>query len=333
MKDDPLLITAIDAVSKACVVTRNVQASVDDSIKIDKTDQSPVTIADFAAQAVINNCLRDALPEALIAAEENAGMLRQPGHARLLTRVIEETLAVWPDATAESVLAAIDHGNHDASAAAYWTLDPIDGTKGYLRGQQYAISLALIENNEVRLGVLGCPNLADDFARPFAEPDPRGLIYFASKNGGTYRLPADGSVADASLVEPQANPESDAIRICESVEEGHSRRDHSAQIVEVLGARSTPVRIDSQCKYAVVARGQADAYLRLPTSKDYYEYIWDHAAGMLVAEEAGMVVSDISGQALDYSQGVRLCRNRGIVCASPSYHQRLIRVIRELGFT
>ena len=41
----------------------------------------------------------------------------------------------------------------------YWTLDPIDGTKGFLRGDQYAVALGLIDDGEVILGVLGCPNL------------------------------------------------------------------------------------------------------------------------------------------------------------------------------
>jgi 3'(2'), 5'-bisphosphate nucleotidase len=38
-------------------------------------------------------------------------------------------------------------------------LDPIDGTKGFLRGGQYAIHLALIVDVRLELGVIGCPNL------------------------------------------------------------------------------------------------------------------------------------------------------------------------------
>ena len=92
-----------------------------------------------------------------------------------------------------------------------------------------------------------------------------------------------------------------------------------------------PIRIDSQCKYAVVARGQADAYLRLPTRPDYVENIWDHAAGMLIATEAGATVSDIQGRPLDFSCGAGLRRNRGIVCAAPEYHTAIVRAIGELG--
>ena len=71
-----------------------------------------------------------------------------------------------------------------------------------------------------------------------------------------------------------------AARFCESVESGHSDQDQSAMIARDLQITEEPVRVDSQCKYAIVARGEAQIYLRLPTRKDYREKIWDHAAAM-----------------------------------------------------
>ena len=103
-----------------------------------------------------------------------------------------------------------------------------------------------------------------------------------------------------------------------------------AHIDEYLQARGHPAQLDSQCKYAVVARGQADAYIRLPTRADYVEKIWDHAAGALIAAEAGALVSDIHGLALDYTQGATLKRNRGIVCAVPSFHAPILSAISTL---
>jgi len=83
--------------------------------------------------------------------------------------------------------------------------------------------------------------------------------------------------------------------------------------------------------YAVVARGQADAYLRMPTSKTYVEKIWDHAAGSIIATEAGAIVTDITGAALDFTHGQRLETNRGVVCAAPHIHGRIIKAIDSLG--
>jgi 3'(2'), 5'-bisphosphate nucleotidase len=123
-----------------------------------------------------------------------------------------------------------------------------------------------------------------------------------------------------------------AIRVCESVEVAHSRHDDVERVIELAGGKDAAqsARLDSQCKYAVVARGQADAYLRMPTKKGYVEKIWDHAAGMLIAQEAGAIVTDITGAPLDFSCGRSLQANRGIVCAAAGLHARLIDAIAHL---
>ena len=79
-------------------------------------------------------------------------------------------------------------------------------------------------------------------------------------------------------------------RFCESVESGHSAQGDAAAVAARLGITTPPLRMDSQAKYAVVARGEADIYLRLPTRADYREKIWDHAAGALIVTEAGGIV-------------------------------------------
>ena len=69
-----------------------------------------------------------------------------------------------------------------------WTLDPIDGTKGFLRGEQYAVCLALIVDARVQLGVIGCPNLLVDASKP---DGPRGCLFVATRGQGAeqVRLP------------------------------------------------------------------------------------------------------------------------------------------------
>ena len=144
-------------------------------------------------------------------------------------------------------------------------------------------------------------------------------------------VPADQPGAAPLAIGASQSSALAAMRVCESVEAGHSRLDDTARIVQHLGAGGHPARLDSQCKYAVVARGQADAYLRLPTQRSYVEKIWDHAAGAIVATEAGAVVTDILGQALDFSRGTGLTANRGVVCAAPGYHAALLAAIAALG--
>jgi 3'(2'), 5'-bisphosphate nucleotidase len=119
-------------------------------------------------------------------------------------------------------------------------------------------------------------------------------------------------------------------RFCESVESGHSDQDESARIAALLGITSEPFRIDSQCKYATVARGDASIYLRMPTRADYREKIWDHAGGKLIVEAAGGTVTDINGRPLDFSHGRTLQENRGIVATSGNIHARVIDAIRQV---
>jgi 3'(2'), 5'-bisphosphate nucleotidase len=324
----------MDAVADACRVARTVQQDRQRVRQIIKDDRSPVTVADYAVQAIIAMALQEALGESFIIGEEHAGVLRRPEHAAVRQAVVEAVRMHRPDAPGDDVLDAIDHCAHDASADAYWTLDPIDGTKGFLRGQQYAIALARIEHGHVVLGVLGCPNLPLDFDRPFDEPDPRGAIYAAAAGSGSGQWPADdpGRGPNPVRTDPDGgSPAGRPIRVCESVESAHSRHGDTQRLLHHLGRSVEYTRLDSQCKYSVVARGQADAYLRMPTRKDYLEYVWDHAAGMLIATEAGAVVTDIAGSPLDFSCGRRLEANRGIVCATSGVHDRIIEAIEELG--
>jgi HAL2 family 3'(2'),5'-bisphosphate nucleotidase len=347
-------IAALGAVERACLVARSVQNDLDRVRSITKDDRSPVTVADFAVQAVVSMALHEDDPHARIVGEEHAEQLREPDQAAVLESVVDAVRLVRPDADRSAVLEAIDRCDHDATAVSYWTLDPIDGTKGFLRGQQYAIALAKIDNGRVICGIMGCPNLPADQMRPLEQPDSDGAMYIARGGGGAYEAPAgkedgfrmfspvggsgafetpagDGDAPTPRRIEASRFDGHRPVRVCESVEAEHSKHDDVVRIIEAIGGSKESVRIDSQCKYAVVARGQADAYLRMPTHKDYVERIWDHAAGSLIAIEAGAVVTDITGAPLEFTHGRRLEANRGIVCASAGVHGPIIGAIAELG--
>ena len=338
MSHDQLQTAALTAVAAACDVARAVQRDVARVQRITKDDKSPVTVADFAVQAVVALSLREALTDSVgqigndvhIAGEEYTEALRTAEQSHVLEAVIDAVRSFRPTIDEEQVLAAIDACNHDATASAYWTLDPVDGTKGFLRGQQYAIALARIEHGRVVQGVMGCPNLPLDHEASLDRADSQGVMYSAMIGAGAWEHRLDDRSAKPRRIRAAAHEPGQPIRACESVESSHSRQDDTARILQELGGAAAPARLDSQCKYAVVARGQADVYLRLPTGKAYVEKIWDHAAGMIIAQEAGAVVSDINGRALDFTHGRVLARNRGIVCAAAGLHRRVIDAIEEL---
>lgn len=328
-----LIPAALEAVCTACAVSRAIQANLDQLRQVTKDDRSPVTVADFAVQAIVALSLADQLPEVdrLIVGEEDAKELRSEEQSAIRAAVLEAVRTWRPQVTEEEVLRAIDGCDHDGSSDGFFALDPIDGTKGFLRGQHYAIALGRIEHGKVVAGVMGCPNLSIDQSFPLYEIDPCGVVYAASEGAGAWEFAdCDATTTPMRIVAKQFD-ESRPIRFCESAEKGHSNRGDSELIIEAVGTPGEPARLDSQCKYSLVARGQADGYLRLPTSKEYVEKIWDHAAGMCIAIEAGAIVSDVSGKPLDFTHGTRLEQNRGVICATEGLHQRIIATIQKLA--
>ena len=328
-----LIPAALGAVCTACAISRAIQQNLEQIKKVTKDDLSPVTVADYAVQAIIALSLAEHLPvsDCLIVGEENAQGLRTE-EQRIIRKAVLQAVQTWmPQVSEERMLDAIDSCDHDGSGEAYWALDPIDGTKGFLRGQHYAIALARIEHGEVVAGVMGCPNLSADQSHPLDKNDSEGVVYAASRGGGAWEFAKCEQHIDPVRIVAQEYVKDRPLRFCESAERGHSNRGDSSRIIDSIGTKGEPARIDSQCKYALVARGQADGYLRLPTSKEYVEKIWDHAAGLCIAKEAGAIVSDVNGNCLDFTHGTRLEKNRGVICATNGLHQRIIATIKNLA--
>ena len=310
------------AVREAMDLCRAVQATIDTGV-LEKRDRSPVTIADFGSQALVCRSLATNLPGDPVVGEENASVLRQPDQAGFLDRVQSELAARGVTADGETICDWIDRGAATPGDR-FWTLDPIDGTKGFLRGGQYAVALALIVDGQVEIAVLGCPGMGD--------ANSGGLMFSAVRDGGTRVTPADNP-GDSRPVRVSDCGETVTARLCESVESGHSSHDRSEVIGGTLGLRAEPVRLDSQAKYATVADGGAEIYLRLPVDASYQEKIWDHAAGSLVVTESGGTVSDTFGAPLDFSQGRTLQKNAGVVVSNGLLHEQIVSAVVASGTT
>ncbi len=292
-----------------------------------KSDFSPVTVADFAVQAVVAHALEEAFPEDRLVGEENADQLRSEDGAKTREVVAHYVKQACEDADEEKVCAWIDHGRGGAEGR-FWTLDPIDGTKGYLRGGQYATALALIENGEVQLGVLGCPNLGEN-CRP--ELLGLGALLVAKRGEGAwYTTLSEEEDFHPLHVSDCADPAQ--ARILRSVESGHTNASQIDEIAKVLNVEAEPVLMDSQAKYATLAAGGGEVMLRLlsPKKPDYKERIWDQAAGSLILEEAGGRITDLNGVPLDFSQGRTLENNTGVVASNGHLHEAVLRAIARV---
>lgn len=316
------LDVALGAVREAAVLCQSVQAGISPET-LEKKDRSPVTVADFGSQALVCRALSRSFPSDPVIAEESAEALRTDDNAPVLGRLMTHVRRIRPAAQTEAVLSWIDHGGASEYSPRFWTLDPIDGTKGFLRGDQYAVSLALVVEGELTVAVLGCPNL------PWSKDSTGGTIFTAVKGLGAFEFPLDGEGEPKRINVSHQNDPS-RLRFCESVEAAHSAHDDHAAIARKIGIEADPVRIDSQAKYAVVARGQAEAYLRLPKDDLYREKIWDHAGGALVVCEAGGKVTDILGRPLEFNHGRTLEQNRGVIVSNGSLHDAILDAVRDL---
>ncbi|MFO1005806.1 MAG: 3'(2'),5'-bisphosphate nucleotidase [Planctomycetaceae bacterium] len=316
------LETALNAVRIASRACRSVQKSISPET-IAKQDKSPVTVADFASQAIVCKIIGDAFSKDAIVGEEDSAELRTPEHASQLDRVHREVELAGIKGKPADICSWIDRGNSPGGVERFWTLDPIDGTKGFLRGEQYAISLALIVNGKIEVSVLACPNLpAND-----AEDKNVGALLSAVRGFGAKLWSLDDVNAAPQCVRVSGTARGSLARFCESVESGHNAQDVTGKIRELLGSNATPSRLDSQAKYGVVARGDADLYLRMPTKATYSEKIWDHAGGVLIVEEAGGRVTDMHGAPLDFTQGSELKKNRGVVVTNGLLHGEVLAAI------
>ena len=194
MLDSPDAQFAIDAVREVALLVRRVQREMV-TAALSKDDRSPVTVADFVAQAVVSQRLAEYSPTAVLVGEERADALRDPAGRATLDQVTHFVRSALPAAIPDEVCDLIDRGGHQEGTrppASFWTLDPVDGTKGFLRREQYAVALAFVRDGRVEVGVLGCPELSDASRN---EPNGPGSLVAAVRGQGAWTRPlAEGGL-------------------------------------------------------------------------------------------------------------------------------------------
>ena len=311
---------AISAVLKAMPLCQQVKADMVEEDAVEKEDKTPVTVADLAAQALICQTIDKAFPKDTIVGEESWRENPQlmPRVTEYVNRFTEGSLST------QTICGLIDRGGGEAGKR-FWTLDPIDGTKEFLgRGISgaYSIALALIVNGEVKLGVLGCPNLRRKWDDP---QSPLGCLFVAERGKGAWMHSLDGQFSKRIHVSLTT------LRLVDTVESSHSDVEAHKQIAQQIGLIEEPIRIIGQAKHGVLARGEASVYMNLlqPGKEDYRETLWDYAAGIIVVEEAGGVVTDAGGHPLDFSQGKELPPGCGILATNGVLHPQLLECVRE----
>jgi 3'(2'), 5'-bisphosphate nucleotidase len=320
---------AVEVVREAAQLARRVQQELV-TPALTKEDRSPVTVADFAVQALVSKRLSERFADHVLVGEESAATLREEVGAASLERITHFVGTALPGATPQDVCHWIDRGASDPPQT-FWTLDPVDGTKGFLRGAQYAVALAYIVDDVVEIGVLGCPELEDACHPHHGGP---GTLAVAVRGKGTHCCALEGLGDDywrQLNVSSHSHPAD--TRLLRSVESAHTNTGEIGHLVARLGIAAEPVALDSQAKYVVLAAGAGDVLVRLlsKSKPDYRECIWDQAAGSIVVTEAGGRITDLDGKPLDFSKGRKLTANRGILATNGLLHEELLASLKAIG--
>lgn len=209
------LDVACTAVQHCAVLTRRLQReTLNQEGQIQKSDFSPVTIGDFAAQALLTSATHGAFPSDRFLAEESADDLRS--NASLLDQVwtliesvapaFKETSLAIPSSK-EEILDLIDAGgkNENSKDGRIWVFDPIDGTATFLKGQQYAINCAFLVDGQQEIGIIGCPNVlidSDTIREDAVDSQGLGVMIYAVRGEGTWVRPMqnNGKLAAARRI-------------------------------------------------------------------------------------------------------------------------------------
>ncbi|KAK2639181.1 hypothetical protein Ddye_026976 [Dipteronia dyeriana] len=364
------LDVAVRVVHLACSLCQRVQkklvVSTNGAHVKSKDDDSPVTVADWSVQATVSLVLSETFKgeNVSIVAEEDVQTLSKSDSEGLLAAVVNtvnECLAEAPKYGLQSpnrplatsqILEAICRCNSSGGPSGrHWVLDPVDGTLGFVRGDQYAVALALIEDGKVVIGVLGCPNypmkkellsyphkhnqVTSKLSVSNAETWDKGCVLYARRGSGeAWMQPLVHGEENLqwpnSASQIQVSPIVDPVlaTVCEPVERANSNHSFTAGLAHTMGLRNQPMRVHSMVKYAAIARGDAEIFMKFARC-GYKEKIWDHAAAVVIVEEAGGVVTDAGGRPLDFSRGVYLeGLDRGIIaCSGAILHEKIIEAV------
>ena len=321
MNIDPI----IEAVRQAAILCREVQHNSLRSINKINTvakDTEPVTIADYASQTIIGQALSLHFPDDAVLSEEAGAQFLELTTDKQKAEIINLLTTILDvNVTQDDIVRWLDQGTN-GNPARTWIIDPIDGTKGFIAMRHYAIGVGIVENGQPIGAIVAAPGYGDGVSGD----DDDGAIFYI-KEGVPYQAPLSGG--DGQAIKVSARTED--LKAVQSFEKQHASKSRMAIVREKADMADIEVNeLDSMEKYALIANGDADVYLRLPNLDNKRpHFTWDHAPGVALVLAAGGQATDIDGEPLDFSQG-RILPNRGMIISNGKVHERLVKAVGEL---
>ncbi len=253
------ILPQVVAISKAaCSAILDVYQHADLGIQT-KADDSPLTQADLASHQCIVAGLQGLTPELPILSEESADIAYQ----------------------------------ERASWTRYWLVDPLDGTKEFIkRNGEFTVNIALIDHQRPVLSVVSIP-VSDTH-------------YWAAEGFGCFKQEGQRTAQPIEVRELSGERPIDVV----------GSRSHPAPALERylanLGEHQI-VPMGSSLKFCLIAEGKADLYPRLgPTSE------WDTAAAQCIVEQAGGLVTGLDLEPLRYNTKDELLNPHFLVFGDPN---------------
>lgn len=271
---------------------------------IQKGDDTPVTYADLAVQTYIISRIKENFPHDKIIAEEDDVYMNDD------TKVIISECFSELGIDVVNVRELLNYRGKPAERK--WTIDPIDGTQGFIEGLVYAVGIGLMEGNVPKMCAIGVPNYKDDQTGLFYTEEGQGSMA-AIGNGPFHKI----EVSDRSQL--------DEITFCQSLHYDKPWVSEFADNVHIPNR----IKMDSMAKFCMIADGKADLYIK-PVDPDH-SFSWDYLPGDLLIREAGGMVTDNNNLSIKFDN--KLCKwsEPAIIASNGVIHEEVLKILKEMA--
>jgi 3'(2'), 5'-bisphosphate nucleotidase len=268
-----------------------------------KQDNSPVTLADYASQFFITFKITQSFPEDQIIAEETNEINLSEDELDLIKLCYGYL----------NIDIEIDLPQKKLKSERQWTVDPIDGTKGFQKHLSYAIGIGLMINSNPRISIIGVPNFNEKGT----------AIFIAEKENGA-KVSYGGE--PFSLIEVSKQDTLSESLMCHSL---HYDEPWVMKFASEINITKF-IQMDSMAKFCLISNGDADIYVK-PLNKER-SFSWDFLPGTLLVSEAGGKVSDLNGNPLKFLDEKLIVTAPGLIASNSYIHQEILRSMRIFNF-
>ena len=296
------LSLAVYLVNQALKITEWYRSK--NSLSFIKKDDSPVTLADFASQIFIISSIKKYFPEDQIIAEEESSVFIDSDAESIIKRCYT-SLNIPPEKNLKETL-----NYRGSSSKRQWTVDPIDGTKGFQKGLAYAVGMGFMVQAEPTICAIGVPNYQNISL----------TIFSAEKNHGARVSYGDQNFTRISV---SNRNEIKKFRICHSL---HYNKPWVLDFARSLGVTHF-FPLDSMVKLCMVADGSSELYIK-PMNMER-SFTWDFLPGELLVKEAGGMITDIRGNPIQYVNDKCKITAPGLIASNGIRHEELLSALKS----